>query len=60
MTDYKAIQKSIELAISCAKDDLNLLESLKADPAIIKSVVDDISNLDAASEIVWMYSELDK
>lgn len=60
MTDYNAIQLSLERAIAALQADLEFLREVKADQQIIDTLQADILNINEGSEIVWMYSELDK
>jgi hypothetical protein len=60
MIDYSSIQSSIERAVFAAQEELAFLQRVKADQNIIDSLQADILNLNEASEIVWMYAELDK
>lgn len=60
MTDYNGIQKSIERSIAALTEDLELITGLRADPRIIEELQEDINNLNEASEIVWMYQDLEK
>jgi hypothetical protein len=59
MTDYNTIQKSIERVLTSLNDDVNYLETLKADPLIIAAIREDIKNLNEASELLWQYKELE-
>lgn len=60
MTDYNAIQESIEEAIKTARADLELLVGVGANPDLIAFVQRGIDNLIQASEIVSNYHELEK
>ena len=60
MTNYNSIQLALEHAIASAQEELVFLQKVKADPNIISSLESDIALINEASEIVWMYSELEK
>lgn len=59
MTDYKAVQLSLERAIASIQEELAFLIKVKADQNLIDSLQADIINIDTASEIVWQYKELE-
>ncbi len=60
MTDYNGIQLAIERAIASLQSDLDFLKEMKVPQEIIDMFQAEITYLDEASEIVWMYRELDK
>ena len=60
MTDYNAIQLSIERAIASLQADMEFLKEVKASQNLVDTYQAEITHLDTASEIVWAYRDLEK
>lgn len=60
MRNYDGIQLAIERAIASLQADLVFLKEVKASQDVIDAYQSDIAYLVEASDVVWIYQDLEK